>query len=820
MRDDLRAAWRTALRHPGYTAIAVLTMALGIGAATTLFSVTYGVLVRPLPWPSPDRLVRISETRGGRPGRIADTISNGTYLAWRDAPQTIDDLAGWSTSRITLDDAGLATRLDVAFVTDGLMPLLGAAPIMGRAFTAADAPAGQPLAMILGHALWQDRFGGSPAAIGRVVRVDGRDVTIVGVMASSFAFPDRLTQAWLARGIPPVVGEQGVRRGQIFSALARLAPGVSVAQASAEGTARARSGPDYGQLAMALFGSDGPPDVTARPAIEAMTDGVRPALLLLLAAVMVLLVGATGNVAGLQLARAAARRRELSIRAALGAGRIRLVRLVLVESVATSAAGGLLGLAGAAAAHRTLPLLSTRIPRIEAVVLDWPVIAFAVVVSAAAGLAAGVLPVWQGRRGHALDALAEGGRTTPGATRDVGGRTRLVVVTAQIAIASLLVFGTATVGRSLLALVRADRGYTPRNLLTAQIPIPAAFADARKAAVTKALVERLDGLPGVERAAVGTSLPLASAGGFAAFTFRSPLDPSVEISAQAARRIVTPGYFHALGLRLTAGRPLQETDVQSAQPALVVNRTFLRDYLDNVAPPEAVGLRIDGRGLRVSRDAEIVGVVEDMRQDGVEAERQPEVFLALDQQTGTMAGFDLFVVARTSPGTEPASLAPGMRGLLRDLEPSLTLDRVMTMEERVSESLARPRLYALLLGGFAVAAVLIVSVGLFGALSFLVVQRAREFAVRVAVGATPLQVIRLLAVGTSVMAICGVGAGSAAGVWLARAYGQSLYGVVAWDALTILGTAAAMTAAVALASLIPLRRVLRLDPIAILRADT
>jgi putative ABC transport system permease protein len=417
LAQDVRYAGRLVRRQTGYAIVAILTMALGIGATTTIFSVANGVLLKPLPWPDAGRVVRPTETRKGQPGRLRGTITNGSYLAWSEHPSTIDALGGYSVepSSMTVRAAGTQApqRVAVGRLTPSMFQVLKASALRGRVFVSDDARISggaypNPRTVILSFGLWQDLFGGRDDAIGETLRTDDLTVTIIGVMPRDFAFPDRDTRAWLPMPIGSVLGEQGVRRVMIFGALARLKPGVTVAQAATEATARARTAPDPGFAAVSLFGSTAPPDIAVTPAIEAMTADVKAAITLLLVAAALLLVTATANIGSLQLARATTRQREMALRAAIGAGGARLTRQLMVESALIGVAGGVTGLLLTVVLHRLLPsLLPADFPRLGDIAISRAVLLFALVVSMTASVVCGIMPVYHARRVDLVSALAE-----------------------------------------------------------------------------------------------------------------------------------------------------------------------------------------------------------------------------------------------------------------------------------------------------------------------------------------------------------------------------------------------------------------------------
>src|SRR5436190_1394424 len=818
--QDAVYALRLLRRQPGFAFVVILTMALGIGATTTLFSVTYGVLMKPLPWPEPDRLVRITETRQGKEPRVRGTMSNGPYHTWTADHSTVEGVGGW----INVASAALAigngepTPVQILNVTPSLFTVLKARPLIGRLFVDDDADklgTTPRRVVILSYGLWQERFGGQPDAISRVVQLDGKASIVVGVMPKEFAFPDRDTRAWTAWTPAPVRLPNGAMAMTIFSAMARLRPGITAQQATAEGTARARSAPDPGMTAVALFGGNGPAEIRAVPAVDQMTADVRPALLVLLAAVVLLLVTATANVASLQLARAGVRRRELAIRAAIGAGAGQLTRQLIVENALLGIAGGAAGIALAVAMHRALPtLLPSDFPRVDAIGVDWRVLLFAAGIALTASVVCGLAPSGHARRIDLVEALAEDGSAPVGhGVRVRTARTRALIMAGQIAVSCVLLVGAALLVRSFVALLRADRGYDPVNVLTARVSLPQDYSMERRITFLERVAERLRAVPGVRIAAYGNALPLLTSGGFRGFKMRPPANPSIEVDVNVMQRVVSPDYLAALGLRLSEGRAFTPQDTMTSPNVILVNRSFATKYLG--ARP--IGASIPSLGMcRGDRDRwEVAGVVDDMRQGSVADPLQPEIFLPAQQVGCANAVSQAIVLVRTAG--DPLPLAATLRSLVREQEPALAVDQMMTMEDRVMRALAKPRLYAVVLAGFAIFAVAIAGVGLFGVLSYSVAQRSREIGVRTALGARPSDIVRLVLRQVVIVAGGGIVIGLAAAFVASRSMSTVLYGVAPQDPLSFLAVPVLLIAVSVIAAIVPARRAARVDPLQVLR---
>jgi predicted permease len=573
--QDTRYAWRLIRRQPAYAALLVATMALGIAATTVLGSVTYGVLMKPLPWANAPRLVKLFEARQGSTRRMPPLMSNATFVEWaREPSQTLDALGAWSTSQMTISGGGRPERIRVAQVTPSLLTMLEAVPVAGRIFAPGDEEPARSQIVLLSHGFWQQRFGGKPDVIGTTVRLNSTSYTIVGVMPADFAFPDRSTRMWAPLFVPPVVvkGREGMSIS-VFQALGRLRPGATVAQVAAEGTARGRNAPSHAPVAMAMFGSTGPIEDTPKPLLEAITGDVKPAILILLVAVALLLVTATANAASLQLARATGRRRELAIRAALGAGRARLVRQTLVENLLLGLLGGAAGLLLAAVMHRALPaVLPSDFPRVSDLAFDIRIQAFAVVIAIAAGLGCGILPAWHVARADVVPALVEDSLApVGGGLRSRTARVRAAIMAGQVAIASVLLVGSLLLCRSFYGLLNADIGYDASSVLTATLIMPdGEFTPERRFQTVEEVAGRLRAIPGVTRVGYTTSTPFSNVITLSSFPLRKP-DGSTSM-VQSGLRLVSAGYFAALGQRVIEGREYADGDATEARTLIIVNR--------------------------------------------------------------------------------------------------------------------------------------------------------------------------------------------------------------------------------------------------------
>ena len=799
---DLRYGLRLLLRQRGFTLTAVVTTALGIGAVATLFSVAFGVLLRPMPWPNAGSLIRVWETREGGTRTLPLILTNRTYDAWATRQETIGGLAAWTAVQaVTVGDDAQGTRVQALPVSSSLFELLGVRPSLGTIFS--EAGKDLPREIILSHGLWGERFGEAPDIIGRALIVDGIPRVVVGVMPASFQFPNPEVRAWLPFRVPPVQSHEGTTRSlSMFNAMARLRPGATASRAAAEATARASGGPRPGMVDIAIFGTKGEALIHAMPYAAFVTREVREPVIAFLAAVGLLFMTAVASISSMQLVRAAARRRELALRAALGAGSGRLARQLLLESGLLGLMGGVAGIVLTAALHAALPwLLPADFPRLTDVALDWRVIAFSGVVALLAGFAFGTLPALQVRRLNLVDALTEDSLAPVGmGGRSTVARLRAVIMAGQIAVASFLLVGAALLGRTFSALWTADRGYEPANVLTARLMLPdRLFKPDVRASFLRDLLDQMAATPGVQAAGFTTVLPLGNVESL--YGFKLPGRAGEVIEAQAATRIVSPGYFQALGIRLAAGRTFTDADTVSSPPVVVVNHAFVRAYLRGDGVGEVLPVELaESTPPRWT----VAGVIEDVQQQARRDSPQPEIYLSYRQLARGVRFDEPVLVVRSEQ--DPTMLVARVRQTVDQLRRDVHLDSVMTMESRLMTSLARPRLYAILLGGFAGFALLIAGVGLFGVLAYGVAQRRREIAIRAALGATPAALVALVVRQGLAMTIAGLAVGLSAAYVAVTWIAGFLFGVTARDPGSFVVVAIVLFIVAGLASVVPARR--------------
>ena len=805
LAQDTSYGARMLVRSPAFTAAAILALALGIGATTAVFSVVNAVLLRPLPYPAADRLV-VMLHRGVNP------VAPANFVDWRRQSTVFERLGAADLWSPNLTGGDVPETVKGLRLSADVFPMLGVPPLLGRALLLREEEPGQDRVAILGYALWQRRFGGDAGIVGRTITLNGEAYTVVGVMPRGFSFPPFWatgTELWA----PLALGDRAASRtGQSLRVFGRLKPGVSLDQARAEmGTITARLESEYPGTNR---------NVVVRRLDDAVVGDVRSALLVLLGAVGFVLLIACANVAHMLLARAAARQREVALRATLGATRARLIRQFLTESVMLGLAGGLAGVLLAMAGMQVLVSLSPDLPRAETIGLDGAVLAFVVVVSVATGIAFGLVPALPASRRDVSDALKEGARgSTEGAGRH---RLRSLLVASEFAFALVLSAGAGLMIRSFVALQGIDPGFDPRRVLTMVVSVAGAQEGLppRRAAFYQGLLERVRALPGVASASAINHLPLAGDIWGWPFNVEGRPLPKPGETPTAAYRVVLPGYFHTMGVPILRGRDIADTDRLDSPGVVVVNEWLAAHHWPGEDP---IGKRMTLEDPRENPSwLTVVGVVKNAVRGDWAAAPDDEIFLPYLQtrsylERPTNAYAYLTLVVRASG--DPSSLAPAIAGIVSSMDRGVPVSQVQTMDEIVAQSNARPRFYLLLLGAFAAAAVLLAAVGIYGVMSYSVSRRTNEIGVRMALGAKPSDVLRLIVGHGIVVALGGAVVGLAGALGLTRLMSSLLYGVGASDPPTFLAVSLLLGAVALAASYIPARRATRIDPLTALRCE-
>jgi putative ABC transport system permease protein len=796
--QDVRHAGRRLLRAPGFTLVAVLTLALGIGANSAMFSVVNAVLLRPLPLEEPERLVRLFTVE-----RAPTEVSGPDFMDFRAQARMLE-LAAMERESRTLTGAGEAERVRVGVVTPGFFELLRASPVLGRTFAEEEMEPGRHRVAVLSHGFWRQRFDADPGVVGRTVRLDGEEHEVVGVAPPGFDYPDERA-LWV-----PVVREgmfATSRRAVYLTVLGRLREGVTLERAEAEvGTIAARLEEAYPESNTGV-------GATLRPLREVVVGDTRRPLLVLLGAVGFVLLIACANVANLVLARAATREGEFAVRMALGAGKGRLVRHLLTESLLLGALGGAVGLLLAVGGTRLLVALGPEgIPRVETVGVDATVLAFTAGVALLTGVLFGLAPALQVRRASLGTLLRGGGR---GAAGGRGNRVRAGLIVAETALAVVLLVGAGLLLRSFTGLVRVDPGIRSEGVLAFGLALPEArYAEEHRVRAFHAdLLERLESIPGVGGAGSVLVLPLSGTSvslGFAV-AGRDPLPAGQRQTMQM--RIASEGYFPAVGIPLVRGRSFTAQDREGSPPVVVLNEAAVRRFFPGEEP---LGQRILLGWVRdsVPIGGEVVGIVGDVRHFGPGEEPPPEIYLPLSQVPNPAMN----VVVRTT-AADPLALAGAIRAELRALDPELAPGEIRPLDRVVSERVAQPRLYALLLSLFAAVALVLAAVGIFGVMSYSVAQRTREIGIRMALGAAAPAVQRLVVGRALLLTLAGLGLGTLGALALTRLLEGQLYGVAAADPATFLAAAALLAGVALLAGYLPARRATRVDPLVALRSE-
>jgi putative ABC transport system permease protein len=802
--QDLRYGARMLVRQPGFTLIAVITLALGVGANTAIFSVVNGVLFRALPYADANRLYWVTIDRQDLGNRF--TLSNADFLILKQHNQSFEKLALMQGDRLNLTGGREPEYIAAHKVTADYFAVLGAQPELGRTFLPDEDQPGKPLVAVVSHSLWQRHLNSDPEPTGRTISLNDKIYTVVGVMPPDFRL-FRSVDVW------PIMQVTPPKRRAPFGMrmVAKLKPGIDEPQLRAELTAlrdqteREWPNPQNGS-GLALWSYE------AEPLKEVITGNLRPVLLVLLAAVGCVLLIATANVANLLLARASTREREMAIRSAMGASRFRLLRQLLTESVLLAAAGGALGLLLASyGVELLLRLEPGNLPRMNEVGIDKGVLVFTSCISLLSGILFGLAPALQVSRTNLNESLKEGGRSST----EAGGRKRLrgLLVVSQTAVALVLLAGAGLMIKSFVRLQQVNPGFNPEGVLTVQVSPPQARYDEdhKKVAFLRELLERVRGLPGVQSAGSSSDVPPQNVGDVDVFEVAGQPVPPDQNRPLAERIILSPDYFRVMGIPLVSGRDFSLDDDTDAPPVVIINQTMAQRYFPI---GEAVGARIHFGDF--GPDAAwitIVGVVGDVKNNGLSAEDSLTIYQPFEQ--GPAVPISLFLRSSSSP----QSLTAGVRDVVQTMDKDLPIANIKTGEELLYEAVGQPRFHTLLIALFAGLALLLAAVGIYGVISYSVAQRTHELGIRLAVGARPRDVLFLVIRQGMMLTLTGTVIGVLAAFGLTRLLSSLLFQVSATDPMTFVAVATLLVAVALLACWIPARRATKVDPMVALRYE-
>ena len=793
---DLRHGARMLLKQPGFTAMAIITLALGIGANTAIFSVVNAVLLRPLPFKDSNRLVMVWNRGAEAAGGDRTPLCAADLIDWRQQSHSFADIGAFQWATVNYSGGEIPEQVRGVSVTANFLSLLGVGVQLGRDFQPSDEKVGAPRVVLLSDHFWRSHFGADKEIVGRNLTLSGVNTTIIGVMPANFDFPNRNVELWRAIQL-----EQPTRRGPYsLTGVARLKPGISSAQAEAE-VRTLTSSFDHTNFKFNVL-----------PVNDFLVGEVRPALVVLLVAVTLVLLIAAVNVANLTLVRAASRVKEISIRTALGASRGRIIRRLLTESLLLAFAGGVLGTMFAVWGTSFLVRLAPEnLPRMNQVQIDASVLGWTALVSLITGLIFGLAPAWQSSKLNLNEALRDGGRS---ATESAGKRRwRNLFVITELALAVMLLTGAGLLIKSLWRLQQVDLGIQPEHVLTMQVTLRGQRyqkpEDARD--FSSRLVEQTRSLPGVRAAAVSNSLPPDDTEFSSDFTIEGRGPTSSKDAQIAYFTKVSPDYFKALGIPLRSGRFFTSSDLPDAPGVTLINETFQRHFF---AGEDPIGKRLNFGNEKEPDWNQIVGVVGDVKYNGVADEVQPAVYLPVQQSP--MWGIAL--VLKTDVA-DPLSLTGAVRNEVKKLDPDLPVTQISTMEQRFSKAIAQPRFRTTLIAIFAAVALILACVGIYGVISYSVTQRTHEIGIRMALGAGRRSVLRLVLGQGAWLAITGVVIGLAGAFALTRLMASLLFGVTPTDVATFISVPAGLLLVALLACYLPARRATKVDPLVALRYE-
>ncbi|MBO0861945.1 MAG: ABC transporter permease [Chloracidobacterium sp.] len=798
--QDLRYGARSLVKNPLFTLIAVLTLALGIGANTAIFSIVNAVLLRPLPYREPEKLLTIWTARPQQ-GQVQFRTSLPNFKDWREQSRVFEGMAAYGFNRYNLTGGGEPEQIRGAQVSDDFFKVMGVQAALGRTFTPKENSG--PF-VVLSDAFWRHRFSSDPGVIGKTLTLNGTNFTIVGVMPEHFDFPGQEIVMWVTfsamSGAPNYAFS---RTNHSFCVVGRLKDGVTPKQAQTEmDVIASRLRQQYPETNANL-------GVSVIPLYEQVVGNVRLAMLVLLGAVAIVLLISCANVANLLLARAVAREREFAVRAALGAGRWRLIRQLLTESLLLALLGGSLGVLLAVWGISSLNRLDPGdVPRLDQVSVDGVVLGFTLVVTVLSGIIFGIAPALSAKANLSV-ALKDSGKGAIGSRR--GQRLRSILVVSEIALALILLVSAGLMIRSFLRLLAVDPGFNPHNLLTMQIILPASkYSDAQRLInVYREVFERLTLQPGVEAVGAGTGLPPVINQLRSSFTVEGYQPSRAGVEASANFLSINPKYFKTLGIPLIAGRAFSDQDNERAPRVAIISQRMAKRYFPDRS---AIGGRLSFGGGTNPQWCVVVGVVSDVKYSGsLSSEEEDAIYLPYPQAPTN--GMYLMIRA----GADPLSLVTSARSVVRSIDPDVPIAKIKMMDEVIDSSVARPRLIVALLGLFGAIALALAVIGIYGVISYAVAQCGQEIGIRMALGAKPSDVLKMMVGRGARLALAGVAIGVIGSFAATRALGDLLFGVGPTDPLTFGGVATLLTGVSILASYIPARRAMKVDPVTALK---
>ena len=791
--QDIRYGARLLLKQPGFTVVAVITLALGIGVNTAIFSVVHGVLLRPLPFKDSERVALVWHHGAEAAGGDRTPLSYADLLDWRAQNKSFESIAAlqWAQLNMSADNP---IQLRAVNVTANFLSTLGVGVQLGRDFQASDEQVGAPQTVIISDEFWRSYFAADTQVVGRDINLNGRTAKIIGVMPPHLDFPRAEIQLWRAMQL-----EQPTRRGPYFlTGVARLKPGISTAQAHTD-SSLIESTFDKGKFNLNVVAAN-----------DFIVGEIRPALIALFVSVTLVLLIATVNVANLSLARSTSRIKEISIRSALGASRARVMRRLLTESLLIAIAGGAVGILCAFWTVSLLVKLAPQnLPRLDQIKVDGLALAWTAAVSLVSAIGFGLAPAWQGSRLNLIEALRDGGRSTTESPSKRRGRTMLVV--AELSLAMVLVTGAGLLVKSLWRMRQVDLGINTERVLSMSFTLRGQRyrEDGQLRDFSDHLVQQVQALPGVHAAAVSNSLPPDETDFSSEFYIEGrPVPKQADIAFYG---MVSPDYFKTLGIRISSGRVFTNSDTPEAPRVAVINETFRRRFFGAEDPLRS---RINTGSPSEPTWLQIVGVVGDVKYNGVTEDVQPLIYQALDQQP-TGGGFLLV----KSDVDDPLSLVGSIRNEVKKIDSDLPLTNVATMDQRLSNAVSQPRFRTTLIGSFAIVALILACVGIYGVISYSVAQRTHEIGIRMALGARGVDVLRMIVRQAILMAGVGVVLGLSISFALGSLMVKLLFGVAPRDPVTFIATAMLLAGTAILASYIPARRASKVDPLIALRSD-